>query len=537
MSSDRRALVAAIRANPDDDTPRLVCADWFEEQGGESNATRAEFIRTQVKRAWLEPGDPRQSELEARELRLLRRHAADWCGSHFLFKKVRFRRGFIEYVHLHLQHFLHHRRQILDLEPIRDVSLTGWMRARDDLVRRVAACEEWNEIETLRLHNQGPHKWPRSNVVILIESPHLTRLKSLRLPSLELDAEARRRIERAPLLARLTELSLPLLNTYLSNPGPGPWLSEGGRDVAWANLQTLRINDGYLRPELITRLSEMPFWNRLRSLAVPLPYHQANDVLVRLRDRLPPSLEELRLVANHSPVQVPDAESFFERLSGVPLRALVLQWVPLTASALGRLLSAESRCELRALTLNGCRLTEQHAYVLANAPRMEQLESVHLHDYPSIPAVAAIQSKLGKNPHLELSIAGDGTGIGDLDQRDESVPIRSLALTVDRVSPRQVSHLLASLNLGHLARLSLDDREAALTVDRALAKQLAALPSLGYLKLMVGTVDDDARAILQGSESHLWTTLVTRDDPDSYPGDPNRIQPLDEDLAELDRGS
>ena len=36
MSSLRTALIAAIRAAPDDDAPRLICADWLEEQGGEA---------------------------------------------------------------------------------------------------------------------------------------------------------------------------------------------------------------------------------------------------------------------------------------------------------------------------------------------------------------------------------------------------------------------------------------------------------------------------------------------------------------------
>src|SRR5262249_51702237 len=109
--STRAALVAAILAAPDDDAPRLVCADWFEEQGDEASVARAEFIRVQIERARLPVDDARHSELQARELRLLRRYAPIWCGSHFIFKKARFRRGFIEGVHLHLQHFLHHRRQ------------------------------------------------------------------------------------------------------------------------------------------------------------------------------------------------------------------------------------------------------------------------------------------------------------------------------------------------------------------------------------------------------------------------------------------
>jgi uncharacterized protein (TIGR02996 family) len=47
----REALIAAIAANPDDDLPRLVAADWFEENG---DPERAEFIRLQI-RAWRNP--------------------------------------------------------------------------------------------------------------------------------------------------------------------------------------------------------------------------------------------------------------------------------------------------------------------------------------------------------------------------------------------------------------------------------------------------------------------------------------------------
>jgi len=43
--SDGPALLAAILAQPEDDTPRLVYADWLDEQG---EAERGEFIRVQV---------------------------------------------------------------------------------------------------------------------------------------------------------------------------------------------------------------------------------------------------------------------------------------------------------------------------------------------------------------------------------------------------------------------------------------------------------------------------------------------------------
>lgn len=44
--SERDALLAAVCADPDDDTPRLVFADWLQENGEER---RAEFIREQIR--------------------------------------------------------------------------------------------------------------------------------------------------------------------------------------------------------------------------------------------------------------------------------------------------------------------------------------------------------------------------------------------------------------------------------------------------------------------------------------------------------
>jgi uncharacterized protein (TIGR02996 family) len=48
-------FLAAIRADRDEDQPRLAFADWLEEQGD----PRAEFIRTQCELARLELDHPR----------------------------------------------------------------------------------------------------------------------------------------------------------------------------------------------------------------------------------------------------------------------------------------------------------------------------------------------------------------------------------------------------------------------------------------------------------------------------------------------
>src|SRR5262245_58489811 len=53
--SDRDALLAAIRAQPDEDTPRLIFADWLDEN---DEPERAAFVRAQIELARTPPWEP-----------------------------------------------------------------------------------------------------------------------------------------------------------------------------------------------------------------------------------------------------------------------------------------------------------------------------------------------------------------------------------------------------------------------------------------------------------------------------------------------
>ena len=96
-TSDRTALYAAICAAPGEDTPRLVLADWLDENGDSADADLAEFIRVQVGLASIDPAHTplsedgydhpdgedcaicdRVTELTARESALLAKHRANW---------------------------------------------------------------------------------------------------------------------------------------------------------------------------------------------------------------------------------------------------------------------------------------------------------------------------------------------------------------------------------------------------------------------------------------------------------------------------
>ncbi len=70
------SFVLHIRANPDDETARLIYADYLEERGD----PRGELIRVQCELARLGVEDPLLPELTAREEELLAAHAEDWLA-------------------------------------------------------------------------------------------------------------------------------------------------------------------------------------------------------------------------------------------------------------------------------------------------------------------------------------------------------------------------------------------------------------------------------------------------------------------------
>ena len=69
------ALMRAVCANPDDDLPRLVLADWLDENG---EPERAEFIRVQCRLSSLLLTTPERLTLERRVEKLLRGHDRRW---------------------------------------------------------------------------------------------------------------------------------------------------------------------------------------------------------------------------------------------------------------------------------------------------------------------------------------------------------------------------------------------------------------------------------------------------------------------------
>jgi uncharacterized protein (TIGR02996 family) len=132
--NDGDALMEAILAAPDDDLPRLVYADWLQENG---QPERAEFIRVQIELSQLGtdeliPSNSRAVELAAREQTLLALYRDAWLApiqaERALERHVshgQFRRGFVEVVWMPARYYLRQAERLLNRTPVRELRVTG----------------------------------------------------------------------------------------------------------------------------------------------------------------------------------------------------------------------------------------------------------------------------------------------------------------------------------------------------------------------------------------------------------------------------
>jgi uncharacterized protein (TIGR02996 family) len=126
--SDEDALLAAIAAHPDEDTPRLMYADWLDEHG---RPLRAEFIRVQIEVARKEERSFEVLQSEAplfrRNDELIEKHGRTFFGplaAHGI-GAVRFYRGFVWRVELRAELFLELAPVLAAVRPLPHVYVTS----------------------------------------------------------------------------------------------------------------------------------------------------------------------------------------------------------------------------------------------------------------------------------------------------------------------------------------------------------------------------------------------------------------------------
>jgi uncharacterized protein (TIGR02996 family) len=236
------AFIADITDHPEDDAPRLIYADWLQENG---DPERAEFIRAQCElaRPRLAGGSDRRRELARRVKGLFKSHwerwateLGPWCPKWL----EGWARGFPMWVGLSttLKQAANELPAILTSAPVRSVRLIIEKVIAAGEGAALAACPALARLRGLELCGQslGPSDqgWERmrGEILVLLRSPYfrqleefeliqlplgnsglapllaMERLHILRFYSAGLDEQAGQIILRSPVAARLTELRL-----------------------------------------------------------------------------------------------------------------------------------------------------------------------------------------------------------------------------------------------------------------------------------------------------------------------------------------
>jgi uncharacterized protein (TIGR02996 family) len=192
------ALLQTILAEPQEDAPRLVFADWLDDNG---QPERAEFIRLQIEVATGSVPPRRRAELYRRQDDLLRAHELAWVGPLAdLVQRARFVRGFVERVTVTAEGFLQDGPQLFDLAPVRHVILTD----HDEHLPRLVKSPLLECLATLELRT-GPDT---QGVRLLAASKRLANLTGLVLQSSGIEDEGAELLAQSPHLKRLTMLDL-----------------------------------------------------------------------------------------------------------------------------------------------------------------------------------------------------------------------------------------------------------------------------------------------------------------------------------------
>jgi uncharacterized protein (TIGR02996 family) len=199
--NEHEGFLHEVQTRPDDDAPRLVYADWLEENG---QPERAEFIRVQIELARMTQWDRRRQPLTRREYELFARHGNRWSApliGHVM--RWQYRRGFVEQVKASVAQ-LRGSAEILSASfPVRDLHVK--YPEQNELPELAAVLNSIGHIERLDLSHG---RIGDEGLQVLLDSPAAPGLHSLKLPWCELTDDALRLLAGTKQLPALAEIDL-----------------------------------------------------------------------------------------------------------------------------------------------------------------------------------------------------------------------------------------------------------------------------------------------------------------------------------------
>ncbi len=329
-----RAFLGDIIDNPTDDTPRLVYADWLEDEG---ESERAEFIRVQCRRSCLPADDPQQHVLAARESDLLTRHESEWLATLPALEGVTwvgFQRGFVESVFVeNVDAFLTHAPALFAAAPIRCVRIG---KIDPSSAHGLAGSLFLRRLRELCLGNASG--LCRECVYSLARSPHIDYLESLLLHDNDLGDEAIAELAYSKHLWSLRELYVS--GTQMGDTGAAAL----GRNSRMPNLTDLDLRDNRIGDEGAAGIAGSVGLHRLATLG---------------------------LLNNHIGAEGAAALALTVRLPA--LAYLYLNYNPIGDAGAAALAASPHRGGLIELDLRHCDIGDAGAEALAGSPYLEQV--------------------------------------------------------------------------------------------------------------------------------------------------------------------
>jgi uncharacterized protein (TIGR02996 family) len=239
-----RALMEAIRAQPEDDAPRLAYAAWLRQRGD----PRGDFIEAQVR--WHQAHQvldvAAMKQHGARQWQLQMQHKAAWVAplERLGLYNAEFRRGLVESAGIPAAKFLKNGEKLFDLAPL--LHEVGFYKEKADLLPRLAECPLLRRLEAVSIFDCPT---PATALGEFAASPHAANLRSLELRE--------SRVVGPIATACVQLLELPRLTCF----------SFTGNGTCPRGL-TQRLPPTPIGDEVVAALAQSPRLSRLRVLSV-----------------------------------------------------------------------------------------------------------------------------------------------------------------------------------------------------------------------------------------------------------------------------
>ncbi len=457
------AFMADIVANPDDDTPRLVYADWLEDDG---DPARAEFIRLQCRLARMDRHDLGRYALGWDEHALLWEHEKAWCRPLGHVDRVKFRRGFPHRFSAWCSSFVEEGEAILVAAPtLREYRVRSLAIDWDALI----ACPTLLRLSALDvgLCRSGP-----AVIQALASSPHVANLRSLNVSEAQMQGEGAEALASSPHLANLRRLDLS------KNKLGGPSVLRLLTSPALPHLESLDLDENALFVTGITSLARSPRAARLRELSIHEAGGDDEDAHAFASGEWP-ALRKLTLRLGRMGAA---GMAALGRCAFPNLRDLRLEHAPLQSSA--ALLSSPHLPRLERLHLDAPSSADA-LEALAGSPMLAGLLAlvVKVREAPGL-AVALRDTASAGLRELEIhgQHPGDGAVAFAVAEAGHLVNLRRLVLYNTALTTDGVAALAGAAHLSGLVELVLSHNGA---LDDGAARALAASPHLGGLRRLV----------------------------------------------------